>query len=394
MRSLFLLFFLESLSSSLAVNIIEFVENDLEPTSELSSAVLANKPSIKVPKHFILCSSHFQYHFDTKNTHTIYVLYQDENLTIPWFNVGLWLNGVFWVNIKKHDQDLWYNLGTLQSQDFFEWIHICLEIDMVKETIIANINGKSHGVTNVVGINPFIDLAFNIRLGIVHTTKSESKFQFYGKITNIQILLPIVEEIANLTKSLCIERANLSILSWSDMKWKLTGNLFKELETDSNLVCPTSPYADLTIPFTWTKSRAADMCSKLGNGKITTFPTSRLNTLKDDKECSGYWSPYEYSVVDGVVTNENTKLEEELVWWPGFPVNFSDFSTILFSVEKRKFWNIAPNREECLICNTSLKTEYTLRGNCKNSLLVNSNNYKTNTFNKYLGFFGNKVIIW
>ena len=138
------------------------------------------------------------------------------------------------------------------------------------------------------------------------------------------------------------------------------------------------------------------MCSKLGNGKITTFKTntSRLSTLEKHDECMGYWTPYVYSAVKGAVTNENTKLEEELFWWSGFPVNRSDFSAILYRVEKGTFWNIAPDREECLICNTSLKTEYTLRGNCKNSFLSNSNHYKTNTFNKYLGFFGNRAIIW
>ena len=114
MTFLFLLFFLESLSCNLAVNtIFEFIENDLEPTSELSSAVLANKPSIKVPEHFILCSSHFQSQIDTKNTHTIYVLYQDENMTIPWFNIGFWANNQLWLNVKG----MWHNLGRLQSQD-------------------------------------------------------------------------------------------------------------------------------------------------------------------------------------------------------------------------------------------------------------------------------------
>ena len=295
-------------------------------------------------------------------------------------------------------QDSWHKLGSLQSQDLFEWIHICLEIDMVNETVVASINGKKYEVINVEGITPPItDLTFNIRLGIVHISNQiNSYLQFYGKITNIQIFLPNVEDIAKLTKSLCINRANISTLSWSDMKWRFSGNKFKELETDSNLVCPTSPYADLAIPFIWSKSRALDMCSKLGNGKITTFKTnaSRLSPLREHDECTGYWTPYVYSAVKGVVTNENTKLEENLLWWPGYPVNRSDFSTILYRVGKGVFWNIAPNREECLVCNTSLKTEYTLRGNCKHSFLGNSKHYKTNTFNKYLGFFGNRVIIW
>ena len=293
-------------------------------------------------------------------------------------------------------QDSWHHLGSLESEDLFEWIHICLKIDMVKETMSASIDGKEYGVTKVVGMNPSHDIDFNIRLGIVDYSNSGSKFQFHGKITNIHLFLPNAVDIANLTKNLCFNRANISILSWSDMKWKFSGNKLKEVETNSNLVCPTSPYADLTIPLMWNKRRAVDMCSKLGNGKITTFSAnvSIMNTSSiDDNECERYWTPYSYSVEEGKVTDEITKLEEKLFWWRGFPVNISDSSEILFYPEEGQFMNTVQKKEECLICNTSLKTMYTLRGNCKNSFLGNSN-YKTNTLNKYLGFFGKRVTIW
>ena len=388
MRLLCLIIFLDSLSFNLAVKTIEYVEKNIEPNIELSSAVLANKPLIKVPKHFILCSSHFELHYDAN---TIYTLYQDENMTIQWFNIGFWYFKQLWVNIFH--QDLWYHLGDLESQDLFEWMHICLEIDLVNETMSASMNGKKYEVTNVVGIDPSIDLSLNIRLGIVHTSDGESKFQFNGKITNINIYLPIGEDIANLTKNLCINRADIEILSWSDMKWEFSGKIAEVVETDSNLVCPSSQYADLTIPLKWTKDRAVDMCSKLGNGKITTFQTSYASRSNDGNECTDYWTPYLYSLAEGTVTNEITKLEEDIVWWPGYPKNRSDFSTILFRVTKRYYYNVAKIREECLTCNTSLKTKYTLRGNCKYSFLGNFI-YKANNFKKYFGFFGEKVIIW
>ena len=188
--SLFLLVFLDLLSSNVAINTIEFVGNDLDPTLELSSANLANNPLIKLPEQFILCSSHFQSHYNTKNTGTIYVLYQDENMTIPWFNIGLGVNEKLWANVMHKNS--WHYLGSIQSQDLFEWIHICLEFDLVKETVSASINGNKFGAVNVLGINHSFDKSFNIRLGIVHTSNSESKLQFHGKITNIQLLLPII----------------------------------------------------------------------------------------------------------------------------------------------------------------------------------------------------------
>ena len=384
--SLFLLVFLYLLSSNVAIKTFEFVRNDLEPTLELSSANLDSNPLIKLPEKFILCSSHFQSHYDTKNTGTIYVLYQNENMTIPWFNIGIWTNKQIWGNVMHKNS--WHNLGSLQSQDLFEWIHICLEFDLFKETVSASINGNKFGAVNVLGINNSFDKSFNIRLGIVHTSNSESKLQFHGKITNIQLLLPTVDDIANLTKSLCINRAEKSILSWCDMKWKLSGNNLKELKTDSSLICPSSTYADITIPVKWTKSRAVDMCSKLGNGKISS------PTYRSKENCVRYWSPYRYIITEGIVwnENENTELIEKLQWYPGFPVNITDWSNIVFNPKDKYFENVE-DVEECLICNSSLKTEYSLRGNCEYSYLGNFK-YKANTINKHLGFAGKRVIIW
>ena len=266
---IFLHFFLVSHSCSLAVKTIEFNGHNLKSTSTLSSAVLANKPMIKLPEHFIICSSHYQRQVDTKNTHTIYVIYQDENFTLPWLNIGFWKENILWANVMH---DTWHILGNLQSQDLLEWIHICLEIDLVKKTISTSVNGKDYGIINVVGMDFPVDAGFNIRLGIVHhSIQHAEKEQFHGKLTNIQLLQPVAGEISNLTKSLCINRANTTILSWSDMKWTFSGNNVKELETNLGLICPTSPYADLRVPFEWTKNRAVDMCRKLGNGKITSI---------------------------------------------------------------------------------------------------------------------------
>ena len=399
MRFLSLLYFLDSTSRNLAVNInvFEFVENKLEPTSEFSSASLANKPLMKIPEHFILCSSHFQSHFSSKNTNTIYVLYEDEHFSIPWFNVGFWTDGYLWANLIHNDHSSWQLLGHLEIQDLFQWIHICLDIDLVNETISTSINGKSFGATDASGIKPLAGINFNIRLGIVHhTSQNNTKFQFYGKITNIQLYVPIVGSTSSPAKTLCINRPNMSsILSWSDMKWSLSGEQLVKKEIDTDIICPTSPYADLKFPFKFTKSIAVDVCNKLGKGKLSSFlnNSSRLDLLKDDSKCFKYWTPYLY--IDGKVRNFNTKLEGEFPWWPGFPVNIANWSNILFYTAKNVFANTPDNseREECLICNSSLKSEYILRGNCKYSILGNFN-YKANTFKKYLGFFGKRVTIW
>ena len=399
MKLLFLLMFLATPSCNFAVKTFEFTGNHLESTSTFSSAILANKPIIKLPELFIICSSHYQTHMDTKNTHTIYVIYQNENLTIPWLSIGIWSERKLWVNVMH---DTWYLLGNLQSQDLFEWIHICLEIDLVKKTILTSINGKDFGMTNVLDMNPAVISGFHIRLGIVHHSVRAEQEQFHGNIANIQLLLPVDGELSNLTKSLCIKRANTSIISWSDMKWTFSGKNFKVLEKDSSLICPTSQYADLRVPFKWTNKRGVDMCSKLGDGKITSLNNTSISSsgksldLKYgvfDKECERFLTPYIYSEIEGIVRNENTGEEENLKWIPGFPVNRSGWSNVLFYREQRNFENHVNHRELCLVCNTSLKTIYTMRGNCKYSLLGNLK-YSAYMNDKYLGFLGDDVSIW
>ena len=390
----FLIFLVGSHCFNLAVKIIEFHGNYQESSTTLSSATLANNPLPHLPDHFILCSSHYQSHMDTRNTHTIYVIYQDESMTTPWLNIGIWKENRLWANVRHES---WHILGSIQSQDLFEWMHICLEIDLVQGTISASINGKSFEVTNVSGLNP--SPGFNIRLGIVHHSVRDIKEQFHGKLTNIQLLTPSVDNKTTLTENLCLNRPNFNILSWSDMNWTLSGNDFKEMTIDSSIVCPSSPYADLKVPFKWTKNRAKDMCYKIGKGQITSISNpsnsssdKSLSMKYGDSECEKFWTPYIYSEMEGTAKNEYTEAEEKLSWLPGTPVNNTGWPNVFFYPAKRYFETTDQYSEYCLVCNTSLKTIYTMRGNCKYSLLGNLK-YSAYMVNKYLGFFGNSVII-
>ena len=144
------------------------------------------------------------------------------------------------------------------------------------------------------------------------------------------------------------------------------------------------------------------MCKKLGNGKITSLINSS-NMSKSlnikygvfDHECRKFWTPYVYSNSEGIARNENTGAQEILGGWiPGFPENYTGSSDVIFLRETRNFENLAGNSiEVCLVCNTSLKTTYQMRGNCKHSLLGNRK-FIANMNNKYLGFFGDGIRIW
>ena len=62
---------------------------------ELSSATLINAPAAPLPDHFVICSSHKQQQIGTRNTGTIYALYEDSSFSKPWFSVQQkWFNTV------------------------------------------------------------------------------------------------------------------------------------------------------------------------------------------------------------------------------------------------------------------------------------------------------------
>ena len=367
MKSLKLFIILGGFSLTISVRIIEFKNIDQEVPSNFSTAKLDNGASLHLPDHFILCSSHYQTNVHTKNTHTIYVIYQDGEFTLPWLNIGIWNEQRLWVNVGHNS---WHILGVIDSEDLFKWMHICLEIDLVKGSISSSMNGKSFGVTKVSDLSP--SPSFNIQLGIVHHSVSDIKRQFHGKVANIQLLLPNVKNVTVLSNNLCKKRPELNILSWSEMEWNMSGNNIQESNVSSSMVCPTTPYADLRVPFEWTKSRAKDMCFKIGNGQIASpgNDDSRENwKIYDD--CEMFWTPYLYDEDSGSVEKEYSHDEKvRLNWLQGFPVNGTPgWQNVIFYPARKYFENAEDHKEICLVCNTSLKTIYTMRGNCKYSLL-------------------------
>ena len=91
--------------TSLSNRIFDF--NGQISQTDFSSAVLANIPETTLPEEFILCSSHFQRFINTKNVHSIYVIYQEEEMLKPWLSFGIWSKNILWVNVAY---DYWYNL--------------------------------------------------------------------------------------------------------------------------------------------------------------------------------------------------------------------------------------------------------------------------------------------
>ena len=358
-----LFFLLLAIQDSAGTKLFEFEKTPGMSLLEFSAASLESKYYEEhLPNEFILCSSHFQKEVNTKSTRTIYVIYEDEDFVIPWFNIGIWSENYLWANIEHN---YWYALGQVSDEDFAGWIHICLNINIENYEIETSINGRSFNKTQV---RPFQDVPkFNLRIGVVHHSEKAIKSQFYGRVSNIQLLRHAEEtSLIDLTKDLCREREDQSILSWSNMKWNISGKNVKVLDTDSSFVCSNSSFFNLYVPFSITRSRGKDVCFKLGNGEIS-------STRNPDyiEECEDIWTPYLYSQMQGIAINEYSNEKVSINWCDGMPLNRTNFIQVLFDNLKGCYENTnsVAFYEYCTICNSSLKTIYTMRGNCKSSIL-------------------------
>ena len=127
---------------------IQYFEfENLSQNDQISTTTLANP--VHLPKVFTICSFHNQPHIQEQ---TFYVLYENVELTKPWFSLSLWnLKGELWADIKGD----WYLLGALPLINLGQWINICSEINLKANTIRTSINGGrviSVNITNFLQI--------------------------------------------------------------------------------------------------------------------------------------------------------------------------------------------------------------------------------------------------
>ena len=396
------------IQDSAGIKMFEFEKTPGITPVGFSAATLESQITPQLPNEFVLCSSHFQREVNTKSTRTIYVIYEDEEFVTPWFNIGIWSENYLWANIEHN---YWYAIGQVSDEDYAGWIHICLKIDINKLEIETSINGKSFNKTQVRKFQ--VVPKFNLKIGVVHHSEKAVQSQFFGRVSNIQLLRYEEETLLHdLTKNLCNEREEQSILLWSDFKWNLSGENVKALDTDSSYVCSNSSFFDLYVPFSITRGRAKDICSKLGNGEI-----SSVQNPFYIEECEDLWTPYLYSQMKGKTINEYSHENVSINWCDGMPLNRTNFDQVTFDNLKDCYENT--NRvalyEYCTICNSSFKTIYTMRGNCKSSILglhletMKTSNFKNidclsfcagnynyhayNSPGSYYGFYGSGINI-
>ena len=182
MKAMIMIILISHINSGITLTIIQS-NPDVEDTQQISAAKLSNYPEEILPQQFIICSSSLQGRIGV-NTKTLYVIYDDENYQDPWLSIGFWEKGVLWANIENME---WYLLGQVLVTDLFRWIHICVEIDLMKSTIKTSINGKNTTIVQDVKKISNVPKLYLV-LGVVDNGWYEEQYQFDGQITNIQLL--------------------------------------------------------------------------------------------------------------------------------------------------------------------------------------------------------------
>ena len=292
------------------LKVLEF-RND-ENSNHTNFAILKNDEIIELQNNITICSTHKQDRVDTIHSRCIYVIYKDDSYHTPWFTIGFWSLGRLWANVANKD---WYILGNATTEQFLDWMHICVEIDLSKKTLKATIQQKLFPtVFNVSGLTPDLKLN-NFKLGVVHHSNELNEIvQFSGSVTNINVFRAKDKTLLKRqAEEPCSFSSKEAILSWQSMKWKITENVL-QTTIHKHALCSETDYINLRLPFLWRKNSAKDFCRKLGDGTISEFSDpSNLSNLHMEEmygnrfsECEFFWTPYSDENEEGVFINENS----------------------------------------------------------------------------------------
>ena len=288
----------------------------LSDPDELSSATLTNAPDAPLPDHFIICSSHKQQQVDTANTNTVFVLYEDNSFTKPWFSIGFYKDNKLWTNTRYIS---WQYHGSVTRETLLQWVHICVEVDTINGILKASINGGNMAtVDNVLGLTPVPKLY--LQLGVVHESFGPTHVQFIGSVGNVNIFNLENGAKKNLslvtTGSACKLLEGHLYLAWPDTSLDVDGSGVEESELNEKILCSQSTVLNSRLPLTWMKANAVNECMKYGKGIISKPPSLDMRNVssadmeiiygENYQECAFFWTPFNDKNNEGVFIDEST----------------------------------------------------------------------------------------
>ena len=192
-------------------------------------------------------------------------------------------------------------MGKVEKPTLNFWYHICLEIDTVKNTVDAAINGVLVGDGIDLGEEGMAEemssqLKGNLVVGKWNYTFTGEEEQFVGSVTNLAIFSGTKhQDIAGLTEDLCSIQGDF--LSWDDMAWKVEG-VVSELEVSTEQICSQEMSYSLLIEEPMDQQEAMATCRKLGHGRMVEAANEEeirevvTWVEKRQRNCSFLWTPF------------------------------------------------------------------------------------------------------
>ena len=167
-------------------------------------------------------------------------------------------------------------MGKIESPILNFWYHICLDIDITKNTVDAAINGEvvGQGIDMGEGMGkerPEL-LKGNMVVGKWNYIFTGEDEQFSGSVTNLAFFGSTSDQegLATLTDDIC--EAPGALLRWRDIKWRVEGEV-TELETSAAEVCDQVTSYSLLITEPIGQEAAVAICGKLGHGRMVEAAT-------------------------------------------------------------------------------------------------------------------------
>ena len=283
--------------SAVSLKVLDFqrISDDLE--ERISTATATS--SILLPSNFVICTSHYQKRINS-SSHSIFVLYVDEEFETRWFTVGLW-EDAFWIEFNNAS---WIPFHRNPLLELKTWINVCVEIDIVTKLFKLSVNGEDlqEGRTK---FNFRENYNLHLRLGQTENSWSKDKYQFVGKVRSVNIFTTKVLKnisLENLSKEPENYEKNADLFSWDYTNWNLYGSnvQWRTIEDDPQ-------YSDVVkLPHQLDFKIAKKSCHKFGGYISDTSEIqnlTKLNQLVDKVEPFGFWIPYTDEVKEGEFLN-------------------------------------------------------------------------------------------
>ena len=283
--------------AAVSLKVLDFqrISDDIEES--ISTATAAS--DILLPSNFVICTSHYQKRINA-SSHSIFVLYVDEEFETRWFTVGLW-EDAFWIEFNNAS---WIPFHRTPLLELKTWINVCVEINIVTKLFKLSVNGEDlqEGRTKY---NFRENYNLHLRLGLTENSWSKEKYQFVGAVRSVNIFTTKVLKELSL-ENLSNEPENYEniadLFSWDDTNWNLYGNnvQWKTFEDDPL-------YSDVVkLPQPLDFKIAKKSCNKFGGYISDTSEIqnlSKLNQLVDKVDPFGFWIPYTDEAIEGEFVN-------------------------------------------------------------------------------------------